>query len=86
MDDRWKYKVEQDIQSLAQSISRLSLSLENFIEYSKEMQNEKFTKINEMLCDHEKRIRFNTRFIYQTIGIISMLILLLDFVYKFKIL
>ncbi|MGL4560821.1 MAG: hypothetical protein ACRCVW_00085 [Brevinema sp.] len=86
MDPKWKYKVEQDIQLLAQSISKLSISLEKFIEYSKEIQHEKFSKIHDVLNDHEARIRKNTKFVYQALAGIGAIMILIDLLFKSKIL
>ncbi|MGL4393989.1 MAG: hypothetical protein ACRCS8_02045 [Brevinema sp.] len=86
MDNNWRYKIEKDVQTLAESISRLSVSLEKFIEYSKEIQHEKFTKITDIIEDHEIRIRKNTRFVYQALGMIALSVILIDFAFKFKLL
>lgn len=85
MDNNWKYKVEQDIKILAESISKLSVSLEKFIEYSKEIQNEKFSKINELLFDHEERIRKNTKFVYQALASMGVVVAIIDFILRSKI-
>lgn len=72
MNEKWQIKIEKDIQDLTVSITKLTLSLDSFIKHSKEMQDEKFSQIKDILEDHEHRIRNNTKFVYQACAVFTV--------------
>ncbi len=82
MTEKWQYKIEQDIKELAVSISKLATSLDSFIKYSQDIQEANFKQIEKKLEDHEHRIRYNTRFVYQSMAGISLLSIVISYAMK----
>ncbi|MGL5956803.1 MAG: hypothetical protein ACRC0X_09460 [Brevinema sp.] len=85
MNEKWQSKIEKDIQGLTLSINKLVVSLDHFIQHSKEIkeiQGEKFAQLKEILEDHEHRIRYNTKFVYQTMAGVSLLSIIIGYVMK----
>ena len=83
MNEKWQHKIEQDIKELAVSITKLATSLDSFIKYSQEIQEGKFDQIDKKIDDHEVRIRYNTKFVYQAMAGISLLSVLISFAMRF---
>lgn len=83
MNEKWQNKIEKDIQGLTLSINKLALSLEHFIQHSKEMQDEKFSQIEKILNDHEERIRHNSKFVYQAMAAGIIVCMLIGWILKF---
>ena len=82
MTEKWQNKIEQDIKELAVAISKLATSLDSFIKYSQEMQEAKFDQVEKKLEDHEQRIRYNTKFVYQAMAGISLLSVFIGYLMK----
>ncbi|SFB75269.1 hypothetical protein SAMN02745150_00617 [Brevinema andersonii] len=78
-------EIEEDIKNLTKathenssSIREMNAILRSFMEPSKEQISQKFLQIDEIINDHESRIRSNTKAVYQGAAIISTIIVLLN--------
>lgn len=86
MTEKWQSKIEQDIKELtkatidnSKSTAELTGTIKAFIEHSQELQEVKFAQVEKRIEDHEQRIRYNTKFVYQSMAAISLLSVLISY-------
>ncbi len=68
---------------LSESVIKLSTTLDNFIKYSEDVKMKRFEGMEKKLDDLEIRVRQNTKFMYQAIAGITVLLFIIEQGFKY---
>lgn len=68
---------------LSESVIKLSTTLDSFIKYSEDVKMKRFEAMEKKLDDLEVRVRQNTKFMYQAIAGITVLLFIVEQGFKF---
>ena len=68
---------------LSESVIKLSTTLDSFIKYSEDMKAKQLAALEKKVDDLEIRVRQNTKFMYQAIAGITVLLFTIEQLFKF---
>ena len=68
---------------LSESVIKLSTTLDSFIKYSEDMKAKQLEALEKKVDDLEIRVRQNTKFMYQAIAGITVLLFTIEQLFKF---
>ena len=68
---------------LSESVIKLSTTLDSFIKYSEDVKMKRFEGMEKKIDDLEIRVRQNTKFMYQAIAGITVLLFTVEQLFKF---
>ena len=68
---------------LSESVIKLSTTLDSFIKYSEDVKVKRFEGMEKKIDDLEIRVRQNTKFMYQAIAGITVLLFTVEQLFKF---
>ena len=68
---------------LSESVIKLSTTLDSFIKYSEDVKVKRFEGMEKKIDDLEVRVRQNTKFMYQAIAGITVLLFTVEQLFKF---
>ena len=68
---------------LSESVIKLSTTLDSFIKYSEDVKVKRFEGMEKKIDDLEIRVRQNTKFMYQAIAGITVLLFTIEQLFKF---
>ena len=68
---------------LSESVIKLSTTLDNFIKYSEDVKTRQLEALEKKFDDLEIRVRQNTKFMYQAIAGITVLLFTVEQLFKF---
>ena len=68
---------------LSESVIKLSTTLDNFIKYSEDVKTRQLEALEKKFDDLEIRVRQNTKFMYQAIAGITVLLFTIEQLFKF---
>ena len=68
---------------LSESVIKLSTTLDNFIKYSEDVKMKRVEGMEKKLDDLEIRVRQNTKFMYQAIAGITVLLFIIEQGFKY---
>ena len=68
---------------LSESVIKLSTTLDSFIKYSEDVKVKRFEGMEKKIDDLEIRVRQNTKFMYQAIAGVTVLLFTVEQLFKF---
>ncbi len=68
---------------LSESVIKLSTTLDSFIKYSEDVKVKRFEGMEKKIDDLEVRVRQNTKFMYQAIAGVTVLLFTVEQLFKF---